>query len=444
MRKITQINVTKLFGIFNHIIPLNNEEHITIIHGLNGFGKTTLLRMLNGIFHHRYSELRSIPFSEFSINFDDGSTLKVTQSIKKNEEQPRLEFSLRESGLEEKNIILEPKDFPEENFSRSIIAIIEKYIPEITRISWTKWIYLPTNEELSLEDILERFCNLLPIKSNPLLKKEQWFEDFKKTINVRFIESQRLLSFSDDPRLQVNGRRQPLMVPSVSTYSRELAESIQSKLAEYGELSRTLERTFPSRIIQQKSPGLSEAKIHQKLAEIEQENSRLIKAGLVDTDNPLDFSVEENMDETIKNILFVYIEDVEKKLQIFSELVNKIELFQKIINERFSYKKMQISKEHGFTFIGEDNKPLSPAKLSSGEQHELVLLYELLFKVPSNSLILIDEPELSFHVAWQVQFLKDLQDIIKLANFDILIATHSPDIINDRWDLTVELKAPTP
>jgi predicted ATP-binding protein involved in virulence len=442
MRRITKINVTKLFGIFNHIIPLNaKEEHITIIHGLNGFGKTTLLRMLNGIFHHRYSELRSIPFSEFSIDFDDGSTLKVTQSIKKNEDQPRLEFSFRESDLERKYFTLEPKDFPEQNFSPSII---EKIIPEITRISATTWIYLPTNEELSLEDILERFGNLLPIKSNPLLKKEQWFEDLKKTINVRFIESQRLLSFSDDRRLQVNTRRQPLMVPSVSTYSRELAESIQSKLAEYGELSRTLERTFPSRILQQKSPGLSEGKIHNKLAEIEQENSRLIKAGLLDTDNPLDFSVEQNMDETIKNILSVYIEDVEKKLQIFSELVNKIELFQKIITERFSYKKMQISKEDGFTFIGEDNKPLSPAKLSSGEQHELVLLYELLFKVPSNSLILIDEPELSFHVAWQVQFLKDLQDIIKLANFDILIATHSPDIINDRWDLTVELKEPTP
>ena len=34
------------------------------------------------------------------------------------------------------------------------------------------------------------------------------------------------------------------------------------------------------------------------------------------------------------------------------------------------------------------------------------------------------------------------QDILKLANFDVLIATHSPDIINERWDLTVELKGP--
>jgi hypothetical protein len=41
-----------------------------------------------------------------------------------------------------------------------------------------------------------------------------------------------------------------------------------------------------------------------------------------------------------------------------------------------------------------------------------------------------------------VQFLKDLQTIIKLADFDVLIATHSPSIIEDRWDLTVELKGP--
>jgi predicted ATP-binding protein involved in virulence len=80
--------------------------------------------------------------------------------------------------------------------------------------------------------------------------------------------------------------------------------------------------------------------------------------------------------------------------------------------------------------------------LSSGEQHELVLLYELLFKVKPNSLVLIDEPELSLHVGWQVQFLKDLQEITKLADLDILMATHSPDIIQDRWDLTAELKRP--
>jgi len=104
---------------------------------------------------------------------------------------------------------------------------------------------------------------------------------------------------------------------------------------------------------------------------------------------------------------------------------------------------MSISKKKGFIFETSDGQSISPADLSSGEQHELVLNYELLFKVQPNSLILIDEPELSLHVVWQQQFLKDLQEIIKLAGFDVLLATHSPEIINDRWDLTVELGGST-
>jgi predicted ATP-binding protein involved in virulence len=103
---------------------------------------------------------------------------------------------------------------------------------------------------------------------------------------------------------------------------------------------------------------------------------------------------------------------------------------------------MSINKQAGFVFQTSTNEPLSPASLSTGEQHEVVLLYELLFRVQRNSLILVDEPEISLHIAWQEQFLRDLRDITQLSDFDVLIATHSPQIISDRWDLAVELKAP--
>jgi predicted ATP-binding protein involved in virulence len=62
--------------------------------------------------------------------------------------------------------------------------------------------------------------------------------------------------------------------------------------------------------------------------------------------------------------------------------------------------------------------------------------------VTPNSLILIDEPELSLHILWQQEFLRDLEEIIKIAGLDFLIATHSPQIIHDRWDLAVELEGP--
>ena len=124
------------------------------------------------------------------------------------------------------------------------------------------------------------------------------------------------------------------------------------------------------------------------------------------------------------------------------ENTDKIELIINIVNSRFFQKRLDINKHHGFVFTTSHGSRLQPEHLSSGEKHIVVLLYELLFNVKPDSLILIDEPELSLHVVWQQQFLRDLQDIIGLAGFDALIATHSPQIIHDRWDLAVELKGP--
>ena len=70
----------------------------------------------------------------------------------------------------------------------------------------------------------------------------------------------------------------------------------------------------------------------------------------------------------------------------------------------------------------------------------LVLYYDLLFRVPSNTIVLIDEPELSLHVTWQKKFIPDLLDIIEVAGFDALIATHSPYIVGDREDLMIGLR----
>ena len=68
-----------------------------------------------------------------------------------------------------------------------------------------------------------------------------------------------------------------------------------------------------------------------------------------------------------------------------------------------------------------------------------MLHYDLLFRVRPNTLVLIDEPELSLHVAWQKKFLPDLLKIVATAQFDVVLATHSPFIVGDRSDLMVGL-----
>jgi predicted ATP-binding protein involved in virulence len=66
-------------------------------------------------------------------------------------------------------------------------------------------------------------------------------------------------------------------------------------------------------------------------------------------------------------------------------------------------------------------------------------LYELLFKTESNDIILIDEPEISLHVSWQKVFVRDLLAVSDIQHISFLLATHSPQIINGRWDLTIDL-----
>ena len=126
---------------------------------------------------------------------------------------------------------------------------------------------------------------------------------------------------------------------------------------------------------------------------------------------------------------------------MFDDLYNRINALKTIANARFMYKKVSVGTR-GLDVAAWDGSKLDLQMLSSGEQHELVLLYDLLFGIAENSLILIDEPELSLHVAWQDEILNDLQEMANLSDFCVLLATHSPQIIRDRWDLTVELKGP--
>jgi len=426
--RISKISVTKLFGIFDHPVSLNLEDRITIIHGPNGFGKTALIRLINGFFNSQYSEIISIPFSEIQLDFDNGTYLRITKHIGENSQhEPDTKLTF-ESNLETCSLNL-PVD------SKGNIRLDnskkEQRINQLLDIA--KLLELEENREPS-----DRLSH-----ENLIAKQEpKWLSEIKSSLDVRFIESQRLLHLSELPRRRVDWER-PSMMFSVNTYSKELAINIQAKQAEYGALSQSLDRTFPTRVVKNQAPSdLTEEALRNKLKEIEEQRSSLIKTGLLDKDENPDFQFEENINEITKNFLYVYLEDVEKKNTLFNELATKIELFQRIITQRFRYKTIRIDKKKGFIFTTPNGKPLSPTDLSSGEQHQLVMLYELLFKVKPNSLILIDEPEISLHLAWQVQFLKDLQTIIKLADFDVLIATHSPSIIEDRWDLTVELKGP--
>jgi predicted ATP-binding protein involved in virulence len=359
-----------------------------------------------------------------------------TSKNKKSNARPKINFNFTSSDQKE-----EPTFSPDSPDGKTIsfpLGMIDDFIPDLDRVGSEKWLYTPTKEILYLEDIYERFGEYLPKQ----FQKEypDWLKKIIDSINVRFIESQRLLDISNSAKIGRTIRR-PMTLYSVASYSEDLAENIQTKLAEYGQLSQTLDRTFPARVVQKKA-SLTDDELREKIDQLERERNQLISAGLLKKDEDSNFQVRDSIDDSTRKLLSVYIEDVETKLNVFNDIYPKVELFKNIINKKYSFKSVTIDQSKGFIFTTQEGEVLSPTDLSSGEQHELVILYELLFKVKPNTLILIDEPEMSLHISWQQEFLKDLQEITKLSELDILMATHSPDIINDRWDLTVELEKP--
>lgn len=74
------------------------------------------------------------------------------------------------------------------------------------------------------------------------------------------------------------------------------------------------------------------------------------------------------------------------------------------------------------------------AESSSGEYHFLSAIVGLMASLENNSLVLIDEPEVSLHPNWQMQYLSFLREIFSESLYStsqILIATHSHFLISD-------------
>ena len=70
-----------------------------------------------------------------------------------------------------------------------------------------------------------------------------------------------------------------------------------------------------------------------------------------------------------------------------------------------------------------------------GEQQMLVLAYQLLFETTPGTLLLIDEPEISLHVAWQNRFVEDITEMGRGRDIQFLLATHSPTLIGGRENI---------
>ncbi|MBO7352260.1 MAG: ATP-binding protein [Candidatus Methanomethylophilaceae archaeon] len=126
---------------------------------------------------------------------------------------------------------------------------------------------------------------------------------------------------------------------------------------------------------------------------------------------------------------------VEKNYQFAESII----VYKDIINNIFLNKTIDVS-ENGKLIVSMNNGTSLPLnKLSSGETQILLMFYYILFHSGQDGVVIVDEPEISLHVSWQ-QLLGDyFGDICRVRKVQIIVATHSPQVIHDKWDLAIEL-----
>ena len=434
LRRLQRVEVDGLFGIYNHRFDLDLVERVTLLHGPNGVGKTTILKMVDALLTERFGYFRTIPFRRLLLGFEDGAELEVKKENTEENSDVGTACLMANGSI----VRLGPI-----RFTASRAEAIATQIEYLEPAGDSAWVDIRDGEWLTETEVVKRvgpryLREPSPITGATAARDVQWLRDFLGAAESHFIEAQRLVR----PRYIVGWNRRPEAPNSrVVECSRDLRRRIDLTMADYGRQAQSLDQSFPQRLLQRDASrgNLPVEEIRERMSTLDQRTGELKKIGILDETPTHPFQVVDDIDKSQAGVMSLYVQDTEDKLKVLDDLADRVRLLLESLNGKFRHKQVRVDREAGLAVANDDSDTLPLDSLSSGEQHELILHYDLLFRVPSNTVVLLDEPELSLHIEWQSKFLADLMAIVKLSHFDALLATHSPYIVGERDDLMVEL-----
>jgi predicted ATP-binding protein involved in virulence len=449
MRSVSLVKATakSVLGDYEHSVEILDPHGFAIIYGPNGVGKTKFLEIIHATVQFDTAMLQKLPFQEASLLYSDETVLTVVRtpsvgSTGSGDHTPATKAS--------RYSLLFTIESPREG-STSWDAegpSLEQWLLEDTTwrpFSDDLWEDVRDGELADLNDLRQRYSGPDSVKQ----EVPERFQDLRTQVGSFLIETQRLRTASHS-RQTIRVARGMSRVSHASQsrivqQADRMRELINDAQTEHSRITQQLDRTFPNRVLEKVELSESSAEpaspdadeiIRARYNEQNNVRSRLGRISSVSLEDELSLP-DGTLEPWARQMLSLYLTDADEKLQPLEQ----------IINSRLLHKSLQITANQGFQVrrdpaekerVRQDDLiPLDA--LSSGEQHEVILMFDLLFKVPAGSVVLIDEPEISLHVAWQLAFIPDVQQIAELVGFKFIVATHSPQIINDSWHLAKRL-----
>lgn len=427
---LQSIFISKLYDQFDYTInfDFNDSDYYKILTAPNGFGKSTVLRIIFNFFNNNLNNLMKEKFNFFVLKTIKGEI--VVQKVK-NHDVFKLEIKWVQGN---KNYIFNEMD--ELSFNKNNDKFLKERFPFLVKINEEKWIDTRDDEILFNFEVKDRYSHLISDYMNHE-GENSWFYEFIQNFHVDLIDANRL--YTD------KYKKNNILNNAVSQLSDEIREKIYEVHRQHYNITMSQQSLFPNKVLNLiSSEGQVESElIVGKINEILNFDRRYNEDKIFG-DLGFDYGIIRKIRNTNDSFLLVlneYLDDILVRVSFSLDLAKKIQKFIESVNSLLMFKKIEFNNENGLVVrkVNDENQFYHIEELSSGEQHIIILFGRLIFDTIENSLVLIDEPEISLHAAWQKQLMALLTDIAKENNINIIVATHSFMLINGDWDKTIEL-----
>lgn len=423
MEIIKRLDVKGLYGFYDYSIDCATGEHVKILTGPNGYGKTTLLQMIHHLLGADFWYFYTIPFLSFELELANGRrfVLKKLKEAEKSEvDQASMSNPLQVTYFEgEKQI---------EQYQ-----IVHNYIDYLKlKVNWDQLQNQLFVSGMSWEDFLKQYYHA---NEDQYLQQKGPNTLMALQVGHASLSIARLTQGHVDT-LMPNGMPFKRYVASTVEVNNHLRnEDFRAAIDSYNEVSQKLDASYIKRLMDMKPEPPQDAQSQKnRLKELRERTLGMAKYGLTKTDEMID-SIPEQYSDTVE----LYIRDTQKKLDALQPFYEKLRLFDELINSRALAHKKMILSPNGIVLKDENNVDVPLNGLSSGEQHLLILFYHLIFQAKPGSVIFIDEPEMSMHPAWLERMLSDFKIVAQMNEFQIIFATHSVAFIAGQWNLSDDL-----
>lgn len=422
------------------------RESVTFLIGINGSGKTTVLKLLSGLLTPSYLDLSQIDYTEIILycqRLTDNSLIII--SSKKGENEIILKYQDKK-----KNEIIESKiSYYEQSFPR------KRYDVEFANIERIKRYLLEFDETPAAQKIRDTktplFLGLnrriMDVNRSDFSERDIYFAR-RRHHNLEFLFDAVDEALNDIQEMfynsiRQNARRQSALSDSfrkkVFAESFRTADDTSIPIIEYNEELVKLQnrRKDLNNAIDKLGMKDLSTQFSEFFDSIQHTLEILTNTSSLDSDkttNPdyvkalLQWMINSSQIEKIDKIIQYandYTSNINKLKDPIIRFMDSSNLFFKE-----SRKIVNVNDQGDINIIIKDAKKANSVfELSSGEKQLLVMLAHLAFHKYNqrSSIFIIDEPELSLHISWQEIFVDAMLKASPETQF--IMATHAPAIL---------------